>query len=182
MVLLSRNFLLHHSFSSTFTFFFSFHFHKHLVHFLHFLNSGFVFLQYLFFIFFRSRVLWSEMQRLFMRHVDFIDCVWVYKITNIWRIKFLESISHFLFWCKFQEIFETVPLIITLLDSFVSELFTFSLSGPGIFTLSHLLSKIAFLIIFATHRLRILSWINACCFRCISILFQNMPSNLWSCL
>ena len=82
--------------------------------------------------------------------VYFINSIWIYKITYIWSIKFLQPISHLFFRRKFHKIFETVPLFITLLNPFICKLSfrTITLSGATII-LPHLLCKIAFLVIFA---------------------------------
>ena len=90
----------------------------------------------------------------FVSVVDLVDCVWVYKITYIRSVKFLQAIAHLLFGREFHEILETVPLLIALLDPLVRKVATFTLFGAGI-ALPQLLRKIAFLIVFAAHGVRI---------------------------
>ena len=111
--------------------------------------------------------------------VDFINSIWIYKITHIWSIKFLQPISHLFFRRKFHKIFETVPLFITLLNPFICKLSfrTITLSGATII-LPHLLCKIAFLVIFA-YCIWILPWINTVHFWFLS---QGFSIILWKLL
>ena len=111
------------------------------------------------------------MRRKLVSIIDFVYGIWVYEITNIWRVEFLQAIAYLLFGRKFHEILETVPLFIALLDPFIRKLATFALFRAGI-ALPQLLCEIAFLVVFAAHGVRIDSRVQTVNLRVV-VVFES---------
>ena len=91
-----------------------FHFDEQAIKLFHLLNTLLILLQLLWvaLLLFGFR----RMERWLLCCMDFVDGVGIYVVVDAGRIEFLQSISNLLFLCELEEVFKSVPLLVTLIN------------------------------------------------------------------
>ena len=49
--------------------------------------------------------------------MDFIDGVRIYVVVDAWRIELLQSVADLFFLCELEEVFKSIPLLVTLINN-----------------------------------------------------------------